>query len=99
VEKHGPAYAALLGGGIGSDPEVAQVVEETRATFVARMVEGIGATPAAARTPRLRATLRGWIGFVEAAALDWVAHGDLSRTELRDLLVAMFPEILRASGG
>jgi AcrR family transcriptional regulator len=95
VEKHGPAYAALLGGGIGSDPEVSQIVEETRSTFMARLALGIGATAEA--HPRLRITLRGWIGFVEAAALDWVAHKDVSRTELRDLLVAVFPELLRGS--
>jgi AcrR family transcriptional regulator len=96
VERHGPAYAALLGGGIGSDPEVAQIVEETRATFVARMLEGIG-TAAAAPAPRLRITLRGWIGFVEAAALDWVAHKDVGRAALRDLLVEIFPRLVGGS--
>jgi hypothetical protein len=30
----------------------------------------------------LRATLRGWIGLVEALALDWIDNRDLRRTEL-----------------
>jgi AcrR family transcriptional regulator len=92
VERHGPAYAALLGGGIGSDPEVSHIVEETRATFVRRLLEGVDAQTRP--TPRLRITLRGWIGFVEAAALDWVARRDVSREALRDLLVEIFPRLI-----
>jgi AcrR family transcriptional regulator len=94
VDKHAAAYAALLGGGIGSDPEVAGIVEETRATFMERVAHGLGAND---RTPKLRVTLRGWIGFVEAAALDWIAHRDVPRGELRDMLVGAFAELVRVS--
>ena len=31
VDAHAPAYAALMRGGIGSDPEVARIIDETRA--------------------------------------------------------------------
>lgn len=79
VEKHAKPYAALLRSGVGSDPEANAVVERTRALFLERMLEGVEDAPI---TPRLRTALRGWIGFVEAASLDWVEHGDLSREEL-----------------
>jgi hypothetical protein len=37
----------------------------------------------------MRNALRGWIGFVEGAVLDWLDHQDISRLELRTLLVEM----------
>ena len=44
--------------------------------------------------PLLRTALRGWIGFVEAATLDWVERRDVTRAQLRRLLV----EVLLQSG-
>jgi hypothetical protein len=34
--------------------------------------------------------LRGWLGYIDAAIVDWVAHRDLSRDQLRDSLTAAF---------
>ena len=82
VEHRGPAYSALLRGGIGSDPSVAGIVQETRDSFLERVMENF---PAAEIGPTLRVTLRGWIGFVEAASLDWVERHELRREELREL--------------
>ena len=82
VEHRGPAYSALLRGGIGSDPSVAGIVQETRDSFLERVMENF---PAAEIGPTLRVVLRGWIGFVEAASLDWVERRELSREELREL--------------
>jgi alkaline phosphatase len=36
----------------------------------------------------LRAAIRGWIFMVEGASLDWIAHPELRREDLRELLVA-----------
>ena len=82
VERRGPAYSALMRGGIGSDPAVAGIVQETRDRFLERLIENVPATEIA---PALRATLRGWIGFVEAASLDWVERREMGREALRDL--------------
>ena len=95
VAAHGPAYVALLRGGIGFDPEVAAIVERTRTHFVERILEGIGVGEP---DPLLRAALRGFIGFVEAASLDWVAHRDLERAVVRDLLLALDPPLLQTAG-
>jgi AcrR family transcriptional regulator len=94
VERRGPAYSALLRGGIGSDAEVAAIVEETRQQFLARLVAGM---PIAVPSAQLRTVLRGWIGFVEAASLDWVDHRDLDRTEIRELLAAILPEAVQTA--
>jgi AcrR family transcriptional regulator len=94
VEQHGAAYSALFRGGIGSDTKVAFLIEETRQRFLERLLEGV---PVAVPAPLLRATLRGWIGFVEAASLDWLEHKDLSRRALGDLLAGMLPQAIQAA--
>jgi AcrR family transcriptional regulator len=86
VAQHGKAYSALLRSGVGADPEAARIVDETREEFLRRLIAGIALpTP----PPFLRTALRGWIGYVEAASLDWVEHGAHHRTRLRDLLVGV----------
>ena len=96
VERHGKAYAALVSGGVGSDPEVASVLEETRATFAERLVAEM---PGEVDRPLMRMAMRGWIGFVEATALDFASHRRVSRDELLDLLSSvLFDVTLRASG-
>jgi hypothetical protein len=46
----------------------------------------------------LSAALRGWIGFVEAASLDWLERRDLPREQLRALLAQMLLGALLAAG-
>ena len=84
VDEHRVAYAALLRSGVGADPEVARIVDQTRQEFMRRLVEGL---PVDKPTAKVRATLRGFIGFVEAASLDWLEHRDIPRAELRALLI------------
>ena len=84
VERRGEAYVWLMRSGIGGDPAVHQVVEETRQRFLARVLEGL---PLGPPPPKLRLLLRGWIGMVEAASVEWVATRAVPREELRALLV------------
>jgi AcrR family transcriptional regulator len=100
--EHAHAYTALLRGGIGSDPEVAQVIEDTRVTYVERMLAGAGGAPwllPVAQTPILRLALRGWVGFVEHTSLDWVARPQVSQLELRNLLVDVLLSTLELAIG
>src|SRR5262249_32887979 len=41
VARHGKAYIALVRGGVGSDPEIARLLEETRSTFAPRILEDV----------------------------------------------------------
>jgi len=84
VEAHGPAYAALLRGGIGSDPEVARIVDETREMVCERTLHGM---PVETAGPLFRVMLRAWVGFVETASLDWVEKRSVERDALRDLMM------------
>ena len=43
--------------------------------------------PGETTPPGVRIAVRGWIGFAEAASLEWLEHRELSRDELRDLLI------------
>lgn len=70
VDARATAYLALMRSGIGTDPEVLEILEETRETIVRRiLVEGVGIPEP---LPIQRLALRGWVGSVEAVALDWL---------------------------
>jgi AcrR family transcriptional regulator len=62
------------------------------AGFRAATLESILVRLTGKRRPRpaLRNALQGWLGYIDAAILDWVHNHDLTREELRDLLVAAF---------
>jgi len=86
VDRHGPAYVALMRGGLGADREIANILEEARSTFARRILDAL---PEGIETPLLRAAVRGWIGFVEATALDWLAHKQVDRGRLLLLLTGL----------
>ena len=105
VRAHAGAYATLMRSGVGADPDVAAVVDETRNAFVQLLTRGLttsaetegGADPAIFTTPFARLAMRGWIGFVEAVSLDWASAleaGDATPTqeEIRDLCASVLVE-------
>ena len=87
VEEHAGAYSALMRGGIGSDPSVGQIVDQTRDRIIHRMLTEIGV-----KLPRpiFRTALRGWIGLVEATSLDFLDKREVDR----DIVVRMLSEAL-----
>jgi AcrR family transcriptional regulator len=98
VETHARGYATVLRAGIGSDPAVADIVEEVRAAMAERLLSDLPMTTGEP-PPALRVAVRGWVGFVEAASLDWLEHGGLGRGELRDMLIAALFGAVSAAGG
>ncbi len=91
VEEHAAAYLAVLRGGIGADPEVNAIADGFRQAIYERILARMGA---AGPAPAMRITVRGWVGFVEAASLDWLEHRDVARQELVDLLSAALARLL-----
>jgi len=90
VADHSVAYQGLLHSGIGVDAEVATIIDETRERFCARLVSSFEASGDLASL-----ALRGWVGFVEAASLGWVASRDrVSREAVRDMLIAVAVKVV-----
>lgn len=96
ISQHARAYVSLMRGGIGSDPEVSQVVEGVRNRLAARFLEGSPFAAVLEGSPQFHTFVRGWIGFVEGATIDWCAHPRLSRDELRNLLAQIMLAIMSA---
>jgi AcrR family transcriptional regulator len=96
VDRHGQAYVALMRGGIGSDPEVAEILEESRSTFVRRILSDVPPELAGGLLPL---ALRGWLGFVEATAIEWITHRAATRDQVVRLLVPLLFDVLQRAQG
>jgi AcrR family transcriptional regulator len=94
VESHARGFAMLMRSGIGSDDEVRAIIDGTREQVLERALAGLPLE--GEPSPALRLAVRGWIGFVEAASLDWIDRRQLTREELRDLFVQAFVATVRA---
>ncbi len=92
VQERPAAYATLLETGA---PEVRGIMAEVRATTAGRILTGLGED---GLRPATRAAVHGWLGFLDGAILDWIAHDDLSREELHGMLLGAFAGALIASG-
>jgi AcrR family transcriptional regulator len=95
ITRHSRAFVALMRGGIGSDPEVAAVIESVRTRLFDRFLLGSPSGRLLSGDARFEIAVRGWIGFVEAASIDWCANPRLTRVELRELMTEVLFEILR----
>jgi AcrR family transcriptional regulator len=90
-------------------PEARELVEGFRQRTMEMALARL--TNQATPRPALRVAIKGWLGYMDAAILDWTQTKDLSREQMRDLLIAAFgaallsaqqldPEIqLELSGG
>ena len=65
--------------------------ERTMDLMLAELSEGRKPRPA------LRIAIRGWLGYMDAAILDWAKARDMRREKLRDLLLAAFAGTLMAA--
>ena len=93
IEEHSDSYEKLMESASGSD-DVRSYMAQVRAGTVERMLEGVvkGGDPAAVRT-----ALHGFLWFMDGACLEWLAHRDLTREQLRDMLVTTFAGALGAA--
>jgi AcrR family transcriptional regulator len=69
-------------------PEARAIVEQFRAQTLEQILARL--TTSSHPRPALRTALQGWLGYVDAAILDWIERRDLGRDQLRDLLLAAF---------
>jgi AcrR family transcriptional regulator len=94
IEGNAETWAKLMQSA-SALPEARELVQGFRAATL----ENIAVRLTAKRRPpaALRTALQGWLGYVDAAILDWVDKRDLTRRQLRDLLLAAFGAALLAA--
>jgi AcrR family transcriptional regulator len=86
IDQHSDSYAKLLESASGSD-DVRSYMAQVRGGTVERILATLvkDGDPVAVRT-----ALHGFLWFMDGACLDWLANRDLTREQLRDMLVATF---------
>jgi AcrR family transcriptional regulator len=87
IEQHERTWTKLIQS-TTTLPEARQLVEEFRSRTLVELAQGL--TGDSEPKPALRTALHGWLGYIDAAILDWTGHHDLTRPQLRDLLLAAF---------
>jgi hypothetical protein len=81
----------------GAVPEVRAMLDRVRGDTAQRILDGLRGEEAA--SPALRTAVRGWLGFMDGACLDWIAHDrDLPREALHGLLLGTLMGAVLAAG-
>jgi AcrR family transcriptional regulator len=93
IEEHADSYAKLLESATGSD-DVRSYMAQMRAGTVERI---LGALVKRGDPAAIRTALHGFLWFIDGACLDWLASKDLSREQLRDMLVTTFAGAMGAA--
>ncbi len=94
IERNAETWAKLMQSA-SALPEAREIVQGFRAATLENIV--VRLTDKHSPPPALRTALQGWLGYIDAAILDWVEHRDLTREQLRDLLIAAFAAALLAA--
>jgi AcrR family transcriptional regulator len=87
IDDNGKTWSKLMQSA-ATLPDARELVEG----FRARTMNMVLAELTGRRKPRpaLRTAIKGWLGYMDAAILDWTQAKDLPREQLRDLLLAAF---------
>jgi AcrR family transcriptional regulator len=93
VRENATGWAWLLRGASGADAELVALGDAMRQTVIDRV---LGDIPTA--TPAARIAVRGWIGFIEAAAVSWLQQPTVDPDQVIDLMVAALHASLDAAG-
>jgi AcrR family transcriptional regulator len=96
VSRNREAWLAALGYAPptpGRDPEVEAIVEAGRDEAVDRLIALLDL----AGTPQMRAVLRAYSAFAEAASVEWLVRRRLTRAQVHDLLLTTLTTL--TSGG
>jgi AcrR family transcriptional regulator len=96
LERNSGTWLAAIGGrGVGRDPEVEEILEDAREQAADRLIEALQTHEAATAPAELRAAIRAYSGFAEAASIEWLERGRLTREQLHELLVQTFLTLVR----
>lgn len=92
--------AMISAEGLGAEAEIQGILDDSREQTVDRMIEVLGAGPAPAAPPELRAILRSFGGLAEATSREWLEKRRIDRAQaqtlLTDVLLYMVRDLLPA---
>jgi AcrR family transcriptional regulator len=96
LERNRGTWVAAIGAqGIGRDDEVEAILDDAREEAADRLIEAVQPYEAAQAPPELRAIIRAYSGLAEAASLEWLLRGRLTREQVHVLLVQGFLSMVR----
>jgi AcrR family transcriptional regulator len=97
LDRNRGTWLAMIGaGGLGRDAEVEAILEQAREGAADRLVDAVcrEREPTGPPPPHLRAAVRAYGGFAEAASVQWLERERLTREQLQTLLVEGFLAIV-----
>jgi AcrR family transcriptional regulator len=96
LERNRGMWVAAIGArGLGRDPELEEILEQARDQAADRLIEALQTYEAEQASPELRAAMRAYSGFCEAASIEWLESGRLSREQVKAMLIQGFLSIVR----
>lgn len=78
--------ASMSGAGFGAEAEIGRIFEEAREEAAARTIAVLGLGPAEEASPEVRGVFRAYSGMAEAATVQWLQHGRLTREQVATML-------------
>jgi AcrR family transcriptional regulator len=95
IEENAGSYDKMIRNA-GAAPEVRALLDRVRTETAHRILEGL--SPDGPPSPLLRTAIRGWLGFLDGACLDWVNHDDVDRETVHGLLLSTLVASVLAVG-
>jgi AcrR family transcriptional regulator len=94
IDENAEAYLKLMQSA-NAVAEVHELIATVRDQTAQRILDALfpGGAP-----PKARAAVRAWFWFMDGASTDWLEHRDITRGELRDLLLGTLVGALVAAG-
>jgi AcrR family transcriptional regulator len=93
--NRGTWLAAIGARGLGRDREVEQILEQAREQAADRLIEAAQTSEGVTSPAELHGVIRAYSGFAEAASIEWLLRGRLSREQVRVLLIETFLTLIR----
>ena len=94
IEENADSFSKLMDSATGSS-EVRDLVDEVRNATATRILEAVAP---GGPTPQVRTAAAGWVRFMDGACVDWMAHRDMDRETVRNLLLGTLGGALMAAG-
>ncbi|MFD5702934.1 TetR/AcrR family transcriptional regulator [Streptomyces lasiicapitis] len=89
VEGHAQGFRAFHTAAAAGDPVVREVYRDGLAAQERQILAALAAdpetAPLTAELPAVRLAVRGWLAFMVAVCLEWLAERELTRAQVRDL--------------